>query len=316
MLNGINISLTEPDALDRSILTEVARISNEERKEWTEVMAEFDQLKPKLFAFILDRLSKALQIKPNLQLKNLPRMADFAIWGEAIARAMGYGEMEFINAYYENIGRQNIEAIEANPLSQAIVKFCEEQQIENREQSSWEGSNPELLEQLQIVAGRNGIDTSQKKWPKATNSLTKRLNQIRSNLLEGLGICITMSRDNKKNTSIIRIERKPPIPPEPPEDENQAQNEHKKIGGTLPCGGSISPIDKEPPTYNLENQAQKTDSGGIGGSGGILSNIMEGQGQANDDEEEKKEGVAAAAIGGGTHGTHSDSEGQPQRRTI
>jgi hypothetical protein len=79
---------------------------------------------------------------------------------------------------------------------------------------------------------------------------------------------------------------------------------------------SISPIDKEPPTYNLENQAQKTDSGGIGGSGGILSNIMEGQGQANDDEEEKKEGVAAAAIGGGTHGTHSDLEGQPQRRTI
>jgi hypothetical protein len=54
--------------------------------------------------------------------------------------------------------------------------------------------------------------------------------------LEGLGICITISRDNKKNTSIIRIERKPPIPPEPPEDENQAQNEHKKIGGTLPCG--------------------------------------------------------------------------------
>src|ERR1051325_1516252 len=98
MLNGINISLTEPDALDRSILTEVARISNEERKEWTEVMAEFDQLKPKLFAFILDRLSKALQIKPNLQLKNLPRMADFAIWGEAIARAMGYGEMGLIQA--------------------------------------------------------------------------------------------------------------------------------------------------------------------------------------------------------------------------
>jgi hypothetical protein len=50
---------------------------------------------------------------------------------------------------------------------------------------------------------------------------------------------------------------------------------------------SISPIDKEPPTYNLENQAQKPDSGGIGGSGGILPTIIkEGQGrQANDDEE-------------------------------
>jgi hypothetical protein len=287
LLNGINISLTEPDALDRSILTEVARIPNEERKEWTKVMAEFDQLRPKLLGYMLDILVKALQIKPGLQLKNLPRMADFAIWGEAIARAMGYGEMEFINAYYDNIGKQNIEAIEANPLSQAIAKFCDEQQIENKGQSAWEGSNCQLLEQLQIVADRNGINTSQKKWPKATNSLTKRLNQIRSNLLEGLGICITISRDNKKNTSIIRIEKKPPIPPEPPKDENQAQNKHKNIGGTLTCGGSIPPIDKEPPTYDLENQAQKTDSGGIGGSGGILSTIMEGQGrQANDDEEE------------------------------
>ena len=59
-------------------------------------MIEFEQLRPKLFAFILDTLSKALQIKAKLQLKNLPRMADFAVWGEAIARAMGYGEMEFI----------------------------------------------------------------------------------------------------------------------------------------------------------------------------------------------------------------------------
>ena len=49
-------------------------------------------------------------------------------------------------------------------------------------------------------------------------------------------------------------------------------------------------VEKEPPTYNLENQAQKTDSGGIGGSGGILSTIMEGQGrQANDDDEEEDE---------------------------
>jgi hypothetical protein len=29
-------------------------------------------------------------------------MADFAVWGEAIVRAMGYGEMEFIYAYYDN----------------------------------------------------------------------------------------------------------------------------------------------------------------------------------------------------------------------
>ena len=33
--------------------------------------------------------------------------------------------MEFVNAYNENIGRQNIEVLEANLLAQAIVKFVE-----------------------------------------------------------------------------------------------------------------------------------------------------------------------------------------------
>ena len=54
-------------------------------------------------------------------------MADFALWGEAIARAMGYKDLEFIQAYYENIGKQNIEAIENHPLGQAVVKFYEEE---------------------------------------------------------------------------------------------------------------------------------------------------------------------------------------------
>ena len=52
-------------------------------------------------------------------------MADFAVWGEAIARAMGYNTMEFLNVYNENIGRQNIEVLEANLLAQAIIKFVE-----------------------------------------------------------------------------------------------------------------------------------------------------------------------------------------------
>ena len=33
-----------------------------------------------------------MQIKPTVKLNDLPRMADFAVWGEAIARAMGYKE--------------------------------------------------------------------------------------------------------------------------------------------------------------------------------------------------------------------------------
>ena len=170
MINGINNCLTEPDALDRSILTEFDRILPEQRREESKVEADFEEMRPKLLGYILDTVVKALQIISTIVLSNLPRMADFAVWGEAIARGMGYNPMEFVNAYNENMGRQNIEVLEANLLAQAIVKFVESWYDEGKK-VCWEGSTKEALEQLNKIAQRHKIDTSIKAWPKAPNYL-------------------------------------------------------------------------------------------------------------------------------------------------
>ena len=113
IVSGINNWLTETDALDRSIIIEFGRIPDHLRKEEDEIEAAFERMKPQLFAYLLDILSGALQIKSQIKLSNLPRMADFTVWGEAIARTMGYKDMEFVRAFNENIGIQNVEAIEA-----------------------------------------------------------------------------------------------------------------------------------------------------------------------------------------------------------
>jgi hypothetical protein len=47
--NGINVSLIEPDVLDRSILIELFRIPPEKRITETEIMAKFEEMQPKLF---------------------------------------------------------------------------------------------------------------------------------------------------------------------------------------------------------------------------------------------------------------------------
>jgi hypothetical protein len=84
IINGINNSLTEPDALDRSILKEFERIADELRKEESKVEAEFEEIKPKLLGYIFDILVKSLRIKPTVQLHNLPRMAIGARKGDVI----------------------------------------------------------------------------------------------------------------------------------------------------------------------------------------------------------------------------------------
>jgi hypothetical protein len=118
--NGINSAFSEPDVLDRSIIIELADIEDKDRKTEQEILEEFYTLRPTLLTFIFDVLAKAIVIKPNIKIKNLPRMADFAIWGEAIARSLGYKENEFILAYYNNIGFQNNEVIDSNSLAFAI----------------------------------------------------------------------------------------------------------------------------------------------------------------------------------------------------
>jgi hypothetical protein len=102
---------------------------------------------------------------------------------------------------------------------------------------------------MESVAAENRINTNHRLWPKAANAVTKRLNQIRSNLLEGLGISITIDRDTKKNTSSIKMVKQPPEPPEPPEPENHAQN---------------------PSVPEVQNHAQNPNSGGSGDNGGFF----------------------------------------------
>jgi hypothetical protein len=209
--SGINICLTEPDTLDRSILIELMRIPRDKRKLESQILSEFEQIKPKVLGYIFDVLVKALQIKPNLQLNDLPRMADFALWGEAISQAIGNRSLEFINAYYDNIGRQNIEAIDSHPLAHVIAKYFEQEEYHNSK--VFTGSPMEILEVLETLAEKHKISTDSKLWPKSPNSLSRRLNQIRSNLLEGLGIEVTIKRtttteDKKKvNTATIEIRK-------------------------------------------------------------------------------------------------------------
>ena len=272
--NGINISLTEPDALDRSMMIELERITKEKRRVESEIIAEFLELRPKLLGYILDILVKTLQIKSTVKLNDLPRMADSALWGEAIARAMGYQDLEFINAYYDNIGKQNIEAIENHPLGQAVAKFYDEE-IEGKS-NVWEGQPAELLEQLETIAQIHRINTNHKSWPKEVRWLTRRLNQIRSNLLEGLGIDVTIDRltstedQKKKNTSTIKIRKMTPLTPLTPPVKNYAQILRKKVESFLTVERNDSTMENDS-TQNAENHAQNREGGDSGDSGVILS---------------------------------------------
>ena len=90
-LTGINVVVTRADLIDRSIIIELDRILEEERKEEREVWEAFEKDRARIVGGALQTLSDAMAIFPDIKLDKLPRMADFTRWGYAIAEVLGYG---------------------------------------------------------------------------------------------------------------------------------------------------------------------------------------------------------------------------------
>lgn len=211
MFNGINVAFSEPDALSRCILVELLQIDEEKRKTEKEILEIFNGIRPYILGYIFDILAKAMTIKNKIKINRLPRMADSAVWGEAISISMGYKNGEFIRAYYNNIGFQNIEVVDSNPLAYAIKKFVENRKAIVKSDDLnitvpfYEGSPTTLLAELNQIAQDEQINTNQKDWPKDMRWLIRRIKTVQTSLQKSLGIRIEIDRDGKKNNSIVKI---------------------------------------------------------------------------------------------------------------
>lgn len=184
-INGINNVVQKSDLLDRSILIELSRITKGDRKTEAMVNHAFEIDKPIILAGLFDVLAKARVIIVDLEMKEYPRMADFAKWGCAIAEAMSFGSDEFLRVYSDNIGKQNQEVIENDPVAQVLTVFMEDR-------PEWEGSPTELFEKLEEIAEKIKID--KKHRPKSPSALGRQIKMVQSNLEES-GILFESLKD-------------------------------------------------------------------------------------------------------------------------
>lgn len=276
--SGIIVIFTEPDILDRSIKIELERIDDKVNIPEEKILANLKQQLPQLLGYIFDTLSKAIQVKDSLSLDRLPRMADFALWGEAIARVIGYKPLEFLDAYYQNIGESNIEVIESDGFADTLIKLFNSYNSE----ICWISSPKIFINKIKEYAEKNDIDTS--KFPKSTNSLTRRLRKIKSNLRDGLGIEVTIERitsgkgnKNLFNTTLVKIRKTSPVSPTSPIDKYYEEKITKDIGdinttiSSIANESKISPIKNEQLRGQITRDTEKTgDTGDTGDDLGIV----------------------------------------------
>ena len=99
ILNGITPTSNASDFNSRAIIVRLAPIPPDRRRPKQDIEAAFRVEVPFILGALLDAASTAIRRRPGLTLPELPRMADFALLGEAAAPALGWEQGAFLHAY-------------------------------------------------------------------------------------------------------------------------------------------------------------------------------------------------------------------------
>lgn len=264
-INGINLVVESADLLDRSILLGLERISKNKRQKEKEFWEAFENVKPVLLGAIFDAVSKALREYPTISFSSHPRMADFASWGSAIAKALGYTIDEFLDAYNGNISQQNEAALDASPVGTALIMYMNDRDL-------WEGTASDLLNVLEKQAQELKINIKSRDWPKDPSWLSRKLQLVHSNLAEK---GIKVIRDEKarpRRVVIQKIQENTVVPVGTDEEDGKAPNNltpsiDNGVGDGVAVNGLLQQATTEatPPTpYSPNNREEVAPDGQLG----------------------------------------------------
>ena len=196
IINGIDELATRSDLLDRAICITLTPIPADQRKPEKEIFREFDVVRPQLLGAFLDAVSIAMSRVEHIRIKELPRMADFALWSAAAEEGLNLPPGSFMSAYTNNQAGSHEFALENSPIGPAVrgLMYCHE---------NWDGTAQELLANL----GNNHADEktrSRKDWPRNPSAMGRALRRIAPNL-RTVGINVEFIRD--QHTRVIRLEK-------------------------------------------------------------------------------------------------------------
>lgn len=194
-MNGIEEFVTRPDLLDRSIPICLPKIEDENRIAEDKLLAQFDELHPRILGALLDAMVTAMQSSESIELDHPGRMAGFLKWAVA---GLGPESEAFLSAYESTRSKASRDVFEGDPVVTQLKAFV-------TEKGTWTGSATELLTFLNAQAN---FYVTPKEWPKSANKLSGRLRTL-SPVLRNEGICVNeVRRDPKTNVRRWRFDIK------------------------------------------------------------------------------------------------------------
>ena len=199
-LNGINVPSTAPDLIDRALMVELKRIPEAKRLTEKEVEAILGPLRAKAIGYICKTLADAMKIVDEIEkeITERPRMADFAIFGESLARSMGYEKNIFLSSYLKLAKENAAIAVREHMLAGILLKFSETDK-------GVELPFADFYTRLRLMAEQDRLDTRSYEWPKSATAMGRKLNTL-APALEEIGLKISF-RNGTDNIKFVRVEK-------------------------------------------------------------------------------------------------------------
>ncbi len=139
ILNGIEEIAVRGDLLDRAIVLYLPSISKQQRRPERDFWQDFDRSSQWILGAVLDAVVTALRGIDEISLGELPRMADFALWGVASMPALGFDPASFINAYNGNRDGANSLVLESSRSRYSCRPSLIKRSGKERRLNSWTG---------------------------------------------------------------------------------------------------------------------------------------------------------------------------------
>jgi putative DNA primase/helicase len=151
---------------------------------------------------VFDAIVGALRELPSVHLAELPRMADYALWGAAVGRGLGWGPETFVATYTDNRQEANLTDLLNSPRGTVLLatvspdaRMC--------------GTPANFHAKLEVIAGKNVAGSAE--WPKTTEKFGQELRRLAPQLRQ-LGISVTFERRNEGRLITVQSEHAPIVP--------------------------------------------------------------------------------------------------------
>ena len=217
-LTSIDAGRLAGDLAERLLTVELARIPRQARRSDAAIAEQYTRARPSILGALLDLTAQVLGALPDVELEDLPRMADFARVLAALDHTQGWTTLA---DYGEAAAEANRAVLESSPVAQALMDLV-------GRGGDWRGTAGELLDRITQ-------EPHPRDWPRTARGLSGHLARL-APALEANGIVverpptrgaqrtITLRANREVIGATVRTTKRPTRPTQP---TRQGHDQHK-----------------------------------------------------------------------------------------